>query len=218
MKNDKVDFYTKSNSFVESKVVDGYDTGDVVKDKQALDTVCYITKHKETVAKRLRFLAEQLLERAEHHDDSKLKPPELDWLIEMDKEPRYAYGSKEYLDKKARWQKFFDHHYKYNRHHPEHFVTGVEGMNLTDICEYLIDISSYYAEMHPEEVFKLINDQMDRFGLDEQLTQILKNTLLEYFAYFGGMKPAAYKVLEEPEKSDSSETTNDDDYSSSKES
>lgn len=217
MKNDQVDFYTKSNSFVESKVVDGYDNGDIVKDKQALGTIRYIVEHKETVAKRLRFLAEQLLERAEHHDDSKLKSPELDWLIEMDKEPRYAYDSKEYLDKKARWQKFFDHHYKHNSHHPEHFVSGVEGMNLTDICEYLIDISAYYAEMHPEEVFKLLNGQMNRFKLDEQLTQILKNTLLEYFTYFGEMKPTAYKILEEPEKSNSSKITNVD-YSSSKES
>lgn len=209
LKNDKVDFYTKSSSFVEPKAVDGYDTEEVVKDKQALDTICYINEHKETVAKRLRFLAEQLLERAEKHDNSKLRSPEVDWLIEMDKEPRYKYGTKEYLDKKARWQKFFDHHYAQNRHHPEHFSTGVEGMNLTDICEYLIDISSYYAEMHPEEVFNIINNQADRFGLDEQLTQILKNTLLEYFTYFGDMKPAAHKVLEEPENSDSSEKSND---------
>lgn len=205
MNNDRTVAYTKTNSFVEPKAIDGYDTnGSVVKDEQALDTIFYIAKHKETVAKRLAFLAEQLLERAKEHDASKLKNPELDWLIEMDKEPRYVYGSKEYLDKKRRWEKFFKHHYAVNRHHPEHYINGVEGMSLTDLCEYLIDISSYCAEMHPEEVFNIINNQASRFGLDEQLTQILKNTLLEYFTYFGNLKPLAHKIMEEPEKSDSS--------------
>lgn len=205
----KVTAYMEASSFVEPKIVDGYDVSDPVKDKKALDTVSYIVNHKKTVAKRLKFLAEQLLERSETHDDSKLKSPEIDWLIEMDKEPRYPYGSQEYLDKKKRWEKFFKHHYKVNSHHPEHYRDGVSGMTLTDLCEYLIDISAYYAEMHPEDVFKTLNEQSERFGLEEQLTQILKNTLIYYFTYFGNMKPVAYKVLEEPSKPDSSNTKTD---------
>lgn len=202
----KAAVYTKASNFPEPKVVDGYNVSDLVKDEKALDTVSYIINHKKTVSKRLKFLAEQLLERSESHDDSKLKSPEIEWLIEMDKEPRYPYGSREYLDKKKRWEKFFKHHYKINSHHPEYYRDGVSGMTLIDLCEYLIDISSYYAEMHPESVFKTLNEQSDRFGLEEQLTQILKNTLMYYFTYFGNIKPIAYKILEEPVKSDSSKT------------
>lgn len=194
LRKEALAIYKKNqDSFLDSPhLVDGYDTEeDVVKDTEALDTIKYIIDHKNIVRDRLRYLAYQLLERADSHDDSKLKNPEIRWLIEMDKEPRYDYGSPEYLDKKKRYEKFFNHHYANNRHHPEHFTNGVDGMNLTDLCEYLIDITSYHSEMHPEQVIKTVNSQAERFGLDEQLIQILKNTLYEYFTCFGGEKSLA---------------------------
>lgn len=181
------------DSFLDSPhLMDGYDTDeDVIKDTKALDTIKYIINHKNIVRDRLRYLAHQLLERADSHDDSKLKDPEIRWLIEMDKEPRYDYGSPEYLDKKKRYEKFFKHHYAHNRHHPEHFTNGVDGMNLADLCEYLIDITSYHSEIHAKQVIQTINSQAERFGLDEQLMQVLKNTMYEYFTYFGSEKSLA---------------------------
>lgn len=189
--------YAKAAAVEVENAVDGFDTSseNIVRNPQISDTVQYVLDHKNAVRKRLTYLANQLLERAEHHDDSKLKFPEILWLSEMDKEPRYPYGTPEYADKKKRWKELFEHHYKYNRHHPEHFVNGVEGMSLTDLCEYLIDISSYQNVMHPEQVMELLNGQAERFKLSEQLNQILKNTLLEYFAYFGDDKPKAYEAL-----------------------
>lgn len=178
---------------VEPRAIDGYDNQDIVKDQSALNTIKSIVKHKESVKKRLTFLAEELHKRAKSHDDSKLKPPELDWLIEMDKEPRYQYGSPEYFDKMKRWNKFFEHHYKNNRHHPDHFKGGITDMNLADLCEYIVDIISYFDELHVSNAIDTVNKQSERFGLDDQLTQILKNTLIEYFAWFGENVPPSEK-------------------------
>lgn len=169
--------------------IDGYETDSLVKDPEALNTLNSILKHRQTVRERLLFLADELYKRAYHHDDSKLQLPEIKWLIEMDKEPRYEYGTPEYFEKMKRWDKFFKHHYENSRHHPDHFANGIEGMNLADLCEYIVDIISYYEELHVNNALDTVNKQKERFGFDEQLTQILKNTLIEYFSWFGGQKP-----------------------------
>lgn len=169
--------------------IDGYDTDSLIKDPKALETLNSILQHKKTVKERLLFLADELYKRAYYHDDSKLQMPELQWLIDMDKEPRYAYGTPEYFDKMKRWDKFFKSHYKGNRHHPDHFPNGVNDMNLADLCEYIVDIISYYKELHANVALDTVNKQQQRFGFDEQLTQILKNTLIEYFSWFGNQKP-----------------------------
>lgn len=169
--------------------IDGYDTDSLIKDPKALETLNSILQHRETVKERLLFLADELYKRAYHHDDSKLQLPELQWLIDMDKEPRYAYGTPEYFDKMKRWDKFFKSHYRNNRHHPDHFPNGVNDMNLADLCEYIVDIISYYKELHVNVALDTVNKQQQRFGFDEQLSQILKNTLIEYFSWFGSQKP-----------------------------
>src|SRR5574344_1105329 len=99
---------------------------DGVVDQKAFDTVEEINDHKYKVFKMIEYLSMQLEDRAYHHDDSKLKSPELEMQIEMDKEQRYQYGSQEYFDKMDRYKDFFNHHYKHNRHHPEHFQRSEE--------------------------------------------------------------------------------------------
>lgn len=187
--------YSKTNES-EFHIIDGYDNDNIIKDPSALKTVEDILKHKEKVKRRLLFLSEELKKRAECHDDSKLRDPEIKYLIEMDKEPRYEYNTPEYFNKMKRWQKFFNHHYDNNRHHPNHFKNGILDMNLTDICEYLVDIISYYDEMHVHDAMDTIEKQQGRFGLDNQLAQVLTNTLIEYFSYIGNQKPIADEVKE----------------------
>ena len=158
-------------------------------DKQAIKTIDNIIKHRNSVKNKLKFLSEEIKKRGEKHDLSKLQQPELGWLIQMDKEPRYEYGTPEYFEKMKKWQKFFIHHYANNRHHPNHFKLGVYDMTLVDLCEYIADIISYYDEMLVGDALKTIENQKERFGFDEQLSQILKNTLLEYFSWIGDYKP-----------------------------
>ena len=167
-------------------IIDGYDNNIAIQDPSALKTIEDILKHKEKVKRRLLFLSEELKNRAESHDNSKLKDPEI----------KYHYNTPEYFDKMKRWQKFFNHHYENNRHHPNHFMNGVLDMTLTDICEYLVDIISYYDEMHVNDAIDTVEKQQGRFGLDSQLAQILTNTLIEYFSYIGDKKPIADEVKE----------------------
>ena len=184
----------------ENHIIDGYDNDNIVKDPSAFKTINDILKHKEKVRRRLLFLSDELRKRAEEHDNSKLRSPEIGYLIEMDKEPKYPYNSPEYFNKMKRWQKFFDHHYDNNRHHPIHVRNGILDMTLTDICEYLVDIISYYDEMHVHDAMDTIEKQQGRFGLDYQLSRILTNTLIEYFSYIGDFKPEADKTPEDKKK------------------
>lgn len=165
-----------------------------VVDKQAFKTINNIIKHRKSVKAKLDFISEEIKKRGEDHDLSKLQQPELGWLIQMDKEPKYQYGTPEYFEKMKKWQKFFIHHYINNRHHPDHFKFGICDMTLVDLCEYMADIISYYDEMHVGDALKTVEEQKERFGFDEQLSQILKNTLLEYFSWVGDYKPIAEEI------------------------
>ena len=49
------------------------------------------------------------------------------------------YGSNEHKEALDIIKPAIDHHYKENRHHPEHFEDGISGMNLVDICEMISD-------------------------------------------------------------------------------
>ena len=50
---------------------------------------------------------------------------------------------------------------------------------------------------HVHDALETINKQSGRFGFDEQLEQILKNTLLSYFSWFGDIKPLSQKSQED---------------------
>lgn len=141
-----------------------------------------IEAHIENVRNKLSTLRDEIQERALHHDESKLKSPEAELWERMDLEPRYAYGTKEYFDKVKRNKLLFDVHYENNRHHPEHYPNGVEGMNLIDLLEFVCDITSYRQILKVQDIIELMDIQSKRFGIDEQLRQILVNTVVEYFS------------------------------------
>lgn len=170
----------------------------VSQDTSAIKTIESILAHKKSVKEKLNYLSKELSNRAEHHDDSKLKPPEIQWLIEMDKEPKEEYGTPAYFEKQKRWEKFFKHHYTENSHHPDHYPLGISNMDLIDLCEYCCDIISYFDKMHPDDALEVIAKQVDRFGFTEQLTEILKNTLWNYFSWFGPFKPTYIYTKDSP--------------------
>ena len=130
-----------------------------------------------------------LLKRAINHDKSKLEEPELSWWKEMDKEPRYPYGSEEYKQKIKRWDKVFKHHYKYNRHHPEHYEYGVSEMTLVDIVEMMCDWLGYKDTISISEALKVCDEQMKRYDIPDDIRQIIFNTLLRYYSLMGGFNP-----------------------------
>ena len=176
----------------ERHIIDGCDLeDDIVSDPQALKTITNILNHKQNVKEKMLFLANEIIKRAETHDDSKLKEPELSWLIEMDKEPEVEYGSPEYFEKQKRWIKFFEHHYANNSHHPKYYKDiGVYGMTIVDLAEMMCDIVSYCKELHVFKADEIVEEQKKRFDIDDNIAQILINTLNYYYAWVGDYKPA----------------------------
>lgn len=149
--------------------------------KPETETEKYIKAHISRVQRRLKQYADILIERGKNHDKSKLEEPELSGYINMDKEPRYPYGSKEYFDKMERYKSTFEHHYKNNRHHPEFYSGWIEEMDLFDIAEMLADWISYSENVTYTECISIIENQSDRFGLSQAMKSILLNTLRRYF-------------------------------------
>lgn len=156
---------------------------------EQIETEEYIKEHISRVRRHINTFIQLLIRRAENHDKSKLEEPELSWWKEMDKEPRYPYGSEEYKQKIKRWNKVFKHHYQYNRHHPEHYEYGVSEMTLIDIVEMMCDWLGYKDTTTVTEALKVCDEQMVRYDISEELRQIIFNTLLRYYSLMGGKNP-----------------------------
>lgn len=156
---------------------------------EQIETEEYIKGHISRVRRHINTFIQLLIRRAEKHDKSKLEEPELSWWKEMDKEPRYPYGSKEYEQKLKRWSKVFKHHYQYNRHHPEHYEYGVSEMTLIDIVEMMCDWLGYKDTTTVTEALKVCDEQMARYDISEELRQVIFNTLLRYYSLMGGKNP-----------------------------
>jgi len=146
-----------------------------------MNTEDYIQSHINRVQKRMSTIIGLMQYRMSNHDKSKLEEPEISLWRKMDEEPRYPYGSKEYKDKLKRFKKVFDYHYASNRHHPEHFSYGIIDMNLVDLLEMLCDWISYKDHIRVSEAFEMIEIQSKRFGFSYEITNLLNNTLKDYF-------------------------------------
>lgn len=166
-------------------------------DEEAQSTIKSILKHKESVHNRLSFLAAELKKRAEIHDNSKLCMPEVGYLIDMDKEGKVDYGSEAYFEKMEKWDCFFKHHYKENTHHPDHYQLGINDMTIVDLCEYMIDVVSYFEDLHVADAINTIDAQQARFGLSEQVANVLKNTLIKYYSNMGEYESSYAQFLKE---------------------
>lgn len=143
-------------------------------------TVSYTQGHIYNVRKLLNKFADVLKQKGETHDQSKLEEPEVYGWAAMDLEPRYEYGSYEYYDKLRRFSEVFNHHYKVNSHHPEHFINPESEMTLIDMVEMLCDWFAYKQDIPIREGIELIREQCDRFGFSDTIMSLLTNTYREY--------------------------------------
>lgn len=150
-----------------------------------MTTELMISKHIASVQIKLERLVLEIIKRSKEHDSSKLIEPEISLWKKMDEEPRCPYGTKEYFEKINRNKLVFDLHYKNNPHHPEHFLNGINDMDLVDVLELLCDWISYKEIISYSEAVKIVKQQAKRFNLSEQLTFIMINTLTNYFIDLG---------------------------------
>jgi hypothetical protein len=134
--------------------------------------------HIEYVRHYLDQVQKNLIERARVHDQSKISEIEKEAFDRMT--PLLAdaeYGSPEYYGFLAKMKPALEHHYAQNSHHPEHYPDGIRGMCLLDLIEMLADWKASSHRNKSCDLQKSLQIQKERFGISDDLTQILENTL-----------------------------------------
>jgi len=146
------------------------------------DSTADTLTHIRNVQGKLNAVAIELTIRGEEHDESKLLPPEKAIFDEYTpKLKNSTYGSDEYKEFLSGMGEALKHHYENNRHHPEHFLNGINGMTLIDLIEMFCDWKCA-SERHADgDIYKSIEINSKRFNLDEQLKKILINTAEQLF-------------------------------------
>jgi hypothetical protein len=142
------------------------------------DTIEHINQVKEFMI----VIASDVLNRANKHDSTKLEKHELPIFTEYTPKLKHStYGSDEYKQFLKEMQVALDHHYKNNRHHPEHHENGVKDMDLVDLIEMICDWKSATLRHSDGDILKSIEINQKRFGYSDELKQILLNTVKKYF-------------------------------------
>lgn len=137
------------------------------------DSTADTLKHIRKVSTYLTSAASELIRRAQIHDESKLHSPEKEGFDEhTPKLARLTYGSDEYNQSKAALGEALTHHYANNSHHPEHYINGINDMNLFDIIEMLIDWRASSERHIDGNIYKSIEINAKRFAMSDQLTSI----------------------------------------------
>jgi len=135
-------------------------------------------EHIQAVDSLVQVLCSELLERGKNHDATKLLEPEKSVFDEFTPKLKDStYGSDEYKGYLAEMQVALEHHYGNNRHHPEHFANGIQGMNLIDLCEMIADWKVATQRHTDGDILKSIDINQKRFGYSDELKQILINTV-----------------------------------------
>lgn len=160
----------------------------------------YVHEHRIRVKKRILDFIHELFYRMHSHDMSKLEEPEYSLWKKMDQEPRYPYGTPEYIDKIKRNKDVFELHYMHNTHHPEHYYNGVSDMDLVDLIEMLIDWISYKDEISIKDAVELIEMQSERYNMSEDLKSIMKNTLFRHFSRMKSLLKSVDHFIDSDEK------------------
>ena len=144
----------------------------------ALETV----KHIHKVRELLYAMIVELDKRARLHDLSKLESPEAEIFGEYTPElAKTEYDSPEYQELLKKVQVAIDHHYANNRHHPEHWPNGINDMTLIDLVEMLVDWKAATARNKNGNIKTSIEKNTKRYGMSDQLAQIMQNTVREMF-------------------------------------
>lgn len=135
-------------------------------------------EHKQVVQHYMMLLVKEILDRAEHHDDSKLGDDELPLFDEFTPKLRDAtFDSPEYKEFLQGLKPALDHHYAVNRHHPEHFQNGIKDMTLVDLIEMICDWKAASLRQRDGNILRSIDINRERFGYSKELSEIFTNTV-----------------------------------------
>ena len=130
----------------------------------------------------IELFQRELRNRAMSHDYSKLSDEEFPVFKEvLDNSKSAKYGTPEYDAVKKKLLPALEHHYKENRHHPEHFIDGIDGMNLVDVLEMLVDWTAATQRHKDDNIMNSIKINAKKYHINPQLENILINTVKDFF-------------------------------------
>jgi hypothetical protein len=137
-------------------------------------------RHSRRVDELLLQLITGLQGRMTKHDISKMEHPEVSIFNEHSANlQKITYGSPEYTHSLSRLRGALTHHYKVNRHHPEHFPNGVNDMTMVDLLEMLADWKAATEQHEDGDLNVSLQIQQKRFQLSDQLVGIFRNTAVD---------------------------------------
>jgi hypothetical protein len=150
--------------------------------EQVSNCIAETYKHVKRVRYYLDRFIKDLLHRGENHDNSKFEEPELTIFAEKTHKLKDTeYGSEEYKKLLDEVKPAIVHHYSKNRHHPEHWVNGINDMTLIDLLEMLADWKSATERNKDGNIRKSIDINAQKYQMSPQLKMIFENTVREYF-------------------------------------
>jgi hypothetical protein len=136
-----------------------------------------VEEHKKKVSYWLTNFIHILTSRSVHHDESKLESFERSVFNEWTPNLKTVeFGSQAYKEALEGMGVGLKHHYENNRHHPEHYENGINGMTLMDLVEMVAD---WMAAAGAKNQQVNLDYLAERFGISDQLVEIIANTLRE---------------------------------------
>lgn len=149
-------------------------------DDPVYDSARDAKEHIQQVQKVIDAFCVILINRGLQHDRSKLHEPEKSAFDRVIPQLEgVEYGSQEYKDTLKELGPALDHHYRVNRHHPEHFENGIVDMNLFDLLEMLADWKAAGLRYKGSSLERSLDINVERFNIPSVLEVVLRNTIKE---------------------------------------
>lgn len=142
------------------------------------NTLSYLSycKH-STPCHWIAYCVQDLFQRASVHDNSKFSPEEFEaYDAAFPNLQKYTYGTSEFKAELAKIKPAIEHHYAVNDHHPEYFHDGIDQMNLVQLIEMTCDWKAA-SDRSQADIYKGLEINQKRFGIDDQLLTIIRNTV-----------------------------------------
>lgn len=136
-------------------------------------------KHKSLLMCYLTRFALRLIWRGVIHDYSKFSIFEgMSYGEVLPEFKNVKYGTPEYDALLKKFQPAIDHHYKYNKHHPQHFENGYTDMSLLDLTEMFFDWKAASKKsIGTGSLAKSLPINAKRFNMSEDIVKIMNNSL-----------------------------------------
>lgn len=149
-------------------------------DTAAYDSTRDTRDHIQQVRVLLGEVKVNLSDRMRDHDASKLEDPEKAVFDEFTPKLRTStYGSDEYKSFLEGMGEGLQHHYRHNRHHPEHWPGGILDMTLIDLVEMLADWKAATLRHDDGDLRRSIEQNAERFGYGDHMVRLLTRTAEE---------------------------------------